>query len=275
MLFARPSSDARATALIACAALLLAASTRAQQPAPTVDLTPAPPIALPSAKMAGSLHVDSNSAVVWDLLDEERTLHVFTSVDGIVSLSTGRTLEHLEFQGHVTWDPQAPDGCVWMEAVLADADGVWYGYYHNEVVPAECPDSDKMEPRIGAARSRDRGRTWEDLGIVLSSLPGTSECDTRNLYFAGGVGDFTAVLDRDEHYVYLLFSQYVRDTEAQGVAAARLLWANRDQPVGAVEVSQGGLWLPANDATVPRDDGTIDVAWEYPIGTPLFPTHDS
>lgn len=75
--------------------------------------------------------------------------------------------------------------------------------------------------------------------------------------------------------MYLLFSQYVRDTEAQGVAAARLLWANRDQPVGAVEVSQGGLWLPANDATVPRDDGTIDVAWEYPIGTPLFPTHDS
>lgn len=274
MLFARPTF-AHATALIACAALLLAGSPRAQQPAPTAHLTPASPIVLPSADMAGSLHVDSNSAVVWDIVDDTLKIHAFTSVNGIVSLSTGPSLDHLEFQGEVSWDPQAPAGGVWMESVIADAGGVWYGYYHNEVAPAACPDIVKMEPRIGAARSVDRGRTWEDLGIILSSPPGTEECGTRNLYFAGGVGDFTAVLDRDEHYVYLLFSQYVRDAEAQGVVAARVLWANRDEPVGTVMVAREGLWLPARDVSAPREDGTSEIGWEYPVGTPLFPTEDS
>lgn len=275
MLFERPAWGTRATALIACAALLLAVSPHAQQPTPIAHLTPASPIVLPNAHMAGSLHVDSNSAVVWDLVDGEPTLHVMTSVNGIVSLSTGRALDHLELQGEVTWDPQAPAGGVWMESVIADAGGAWYGYYHNEVAPTACPDSEKMEPRIGAARSFDRGRTWEDLGTILSSPPGSEECGTRNTYFAGGVGDFTAVLDRDEHYVYLLFSQYVRDTEAQGVAAARLLWASRDAPVGSVMVAQEGLWLPARDVSVPREDGTSEIEWEYPVGAPLFPTQDS
>lgn len=275
MLFSRPGTGAHVIPLIACGLLLLADNTRGQRPTPIAHLTPASPIVLPSAHMAGSLHVDSNSAILWDLVDGEPTLHAFTSVNGIVSLSTGKALDDLEFQGEVTWDPVAPAGGVWMESVIADAQGVWYGYYHNEMPPTACPGSEKMAPRIGAARSFDRGRTWEDLGVILSSPAGAEECETRNRYFAGGVGDFTAVLDRGEHYVYLLLSQYVRDTDAQGVAVARLLWANRDEPVGSVTVAQQGVWLPARDVSVPREDGTSEIEWEYPVATPLFPTQDS
>ncbi|MEZ5288917.1 MAG: hypothetical protein R2712_29765 [Vicinamibacterales bacterium] len=163
-----------------------------------------------------------------------------------------------------------------MEAVVADAQGTWCGYYHNEIPSLLCGRPDRVQPRIGAARSTDQGRTWEDLGIVLEAPPGGEVCDTPNQYFVGGVGDLSVMLDPDGVTLYLFFSQYSRQAAEQGVAIGRLLWAARDQPVGRVEVWSGGAWLPA----VPQFGDTADAAptWTYPAGTPLVmpqhPWHD-
>ena len=108
-------------------------------------------------------------------------------------------------------------------------------------------------PRIGAARSRDNGATWEDLGIVLEAPPGWHECATTNQYFVGGVGDVSVLLDRESKDLYLYFSQYLEVPAAQGVALARLAWADRDAPAGKVTVFNDGAWLPAS--AVVSEDG--------------------
>ena len=59
----------------------------------------------------------------------------------------------------------------------------------------------------------------------------------------GGVGDVTAVLDRDAQDLYLYFSQYVRDPSAQGVAVARMAWADRDEQAGKRTIWNAGAWL--------------------------------
>src|SRR5260221_14434085 len=107
-----------------------------------------------------------------------------------------------------------------------------------------CEGVDKAFARIGAARSADQGATWTDLGIILDVPWDTFACDTRNAYFVGGVGDFTAVLDADRRDVYIYFSQYGREANQQGVGVARLPWADTDDPVGKVTVWNDGVWLP-------------------------------
>ena len=81
---------------------------------------------------------------------------------------------------------------------------------------------------------------------------------------------------------YIFFSQYPIQQSAQGVAVARLLWANRDHPVGRVTVWSDGAWLPSHFNRTPTMDvsGNVRRLWrEYPEGTPLWPTtlawHDS
>ena len=118
-------------------------------------------------------------------------------------------------------------------------------------------------PRIGAIRSADNGQTWEDLGIVLDAPPGSEACDSGNRFVLGGVGDVTAALDADGQDVYLYFSQYSRDGATQGVAVARLAWADRDQPVG-----QGGD-LERRRLAAGVENAAIDGGWAYPAGTPL------
>jgi len=58
-------------------------------------------------------------------------------------------------------------------------------------------------------------------------------CDTVNHYFAGGNGDFSVILDRKREYFYFLMSAY-GDFEEQGIAVARMSYADRDAPVGKV-----------------------------------------
>ena len=104
-----------------------------------------------------------------------------------------------------------------MEAVIPDVDGAWYGYYHNEWPAEVCDDAQRTMPRIGAARSRDFGATWEDLGIILEAPPGWHDCGSANRYFVGGVGDFSVMLDHEAQYLYFFFSQYASRESAQGV----------------------------------------------------------
>ncbi len=113
-----------------------------------------------------------------------------------------------------------------MEAIIKDADGTWYGYYHNENLANMCRGTDKVIPRIGAARSHDRGATWEPLGVVLEAPFRTYTCTTDNPYFVGGVGDFSVQLDPESRDLYFFHSLYLRDVSSQGVAVARLAWAD-------------------------------------------------
>ena len=167
-----------------------------------------------------------------------------------------------------------PGHGVWMESLLADDTGTWYGYYHHERPADECGRPDRQLPRIGAARSSDQGRTWEDLGIVLDAPDGSAQCGSGNRFVLGGVGDVSALLDANKQDVYLFFSQYSGGAERQGVAVARLAWSDRDAPAGKASVFNDGAWLPAmwTESAPPG-------SWSFPPGTPLEraarPFHDS
>jgi hypothetical protein len=216
-----------------------------------VGLVPAEPLELTGA-------VDSNSPAVWDLVGGQPTMVVLTSFGGRTSRALGN-LEALTPPMPVRLRPW-PGGGVWFEAIVAAPDGTWYGYYHNERVATMCGDSTtKVVPRIGAARSKDRGATWLDLGVILEAPDSTLVCNTNNHYFAGGVGDLSVALDRSGQFLYLFFSQYGREAADQGVAIARMVWANRDKPSGKLDVWSNGVWLPLHGSKVTD-------------ATPIFPT---
>jgi hypothetical protein len=156
-----------------------------------------------------------------------------------------------------------------MESVIRDSVGTWYGFYHNEnTADIVCGQQEKTYPRVGMARSTDQGANWTDLGIIIEAAPETFACDTSNLYFVGGVGDVTAMLDRDQRDVYIYFSQYGREKEDQGIAVARVPWADLDEPVGKVTIWNDGVWLPP---TLIEDDNGL-LHWEYPHATAIYPT---
>jgi hypothetical protein len=253
-------------ALLVCAVIAtMSFPTRAQRRlVPTAVLTPSTTARLPG-------EVDSNSPAVWDLVRGRPLLHVFTS-GGQPHLSIGVSVGSL-LRGPVPVRiPNRPgqDG-IWIEAVIPDDGGTWYGYYHNEISAPVCDRTDLALPRIGAVRSSDQGRTWTDLGIILEAPPGWLDCDTPNKYFVGGVGDFGVMLDQNSIYLYLFFSQYSTVPSAQGVAVARMPWATRDEPVGRASVWAGRVWLPAQSVSAQAPDGTTTTSWIYPAGTPLVP----
>ncbi len=236
----------------------------------TATLVPAPPL-----RFRGE--ADSNSPAVWELVNGRPTLFVLTSINGHPSLSRGPHVLFLTDAGPVAFVDAAPPGGTWMEAVVRADDGVWYGYYHNEVEDMVCPGSGKVIPRIGGARSTDFGRTWEDLGIVLEAPPDTERCDTSNKYFVGGVGDFSAQLDHDQQYLYFFFTQYPDLRRTQGVAVARMVWADRDAPEGAVSVWKQGSWLPpTREPLIDADSGEVAAErWVHEAATPIYRTYGS
>lgn len=129
----------------------------------------------------------------------------------------------------------------WIECTILAKDGTLYGWYHHE--PAGlCPGTTLTAPIIGAIRSTDDGKTWQDLGYVLTAPEGTLRCDAQNGYFAGGHGDFCVVLEPEERYLYFFFGNYAGKTEEQGVAVARMEWVQRDKPVGKVWKWCNGGW---------------------------------
>ena len=203
--------------------LVLDAQNGAQPPI-RVELSSAPLLRLPGA-------VDSNSPAVWEQVDGWNLLFVMTSINGQPSTASGRAFSSLGQPRVATVEPW-PGGGVWMEAIVKDDDGTWYGYYHNENRANMCRGTDKVIPRIGAARSRDLGATWEPLGVILEAPPRTYDCTTDNEYFVGGVGDFSVQLDARSQDLYFFYSLYLREASAQGVGVARLAWADRDDPSG-------------------------------------------
>jgi hypothetical protein len=267
--------NARLTAAAVVAAALLLSNTSptgfpeaAAAPTPRATLTAALPLALPGS-------VDSNSPLVWDLDQGQRRLFVMTSHSGEPSISSGASLDRLGSSTEVTLLPHPGHG-VWMEAVVSDDVETWYGYYHNEWPATACGRDDRFVPRIGAAMSRDRGQSWQDLGIVLQATQSTTACDSNNRYVIGGVGDLSVMLDADKKYLYIFYSQYQRQRESQGVAVARLLWADRDRPAGRIAIWRNATWEPNAgrrelSALLP---GSMRrrLEWTYPAATPLVAT---
>ena len=242
----------------------------AAAPIPRTTLSPAASITLPGA-------VDSNSPIVWDIDDGEHRMFVMTSYDGVPRVSSGPALGRLSAAADVTMTPHPGYG-VWMEAVVFDDVETWYGFYHNEWPATRCGREDRMVSRIGAARSIDRGRTWRDLGAVIQSPQSATACQSNNRYIIGGVGDLSVMLDPNRQYLYFFFSQYQQQRDAQGVAVARMLWADRDLPAGRLELWRDGIWEPeaGRREFVPSLPGMMRrrPEWTYPAGTPLVaPTY--
>lgn len=232
---------------------------------PRVALIPAPTITLPGG-------VDSNSPVLWDLEDGQRKMFVLTSHSGIPSVSSGSEVSRLGATAEVRLTPHPGYG-VWFEAVVSDEVETWYGYYHNEWPATRCGREDRAVPRIGAAKSTDRGRTWTDLGPVIQAWQSSTACESPNRWVIGGVGDLSVQLDPAKQYLYFFYSQYHRDVRAQGVAVARIRWADRDRPGGRLELWRGGIWeaeagrrtlLPGLPGAERRR-----LEWVYPAATPL------
>ena len=260
-----------ASTLIAVVGLLETAphATQAVTPAasstPRVALVPAPTITLPGA-------VDSNSPVIWDIEDGERKMFVMTSHSGVPSVSSGNEISRLGATTDVALTPHPGYG-VWFEAVVTDDVETWYGYYHNEWPATRCGREDRAVPRIGAAKSTDRGRTWTDLGPVIQAWHSSTACESPNRYVIGGVGDLSVQLDPAKQYLYFFYSQYQRDARSQGVAVARMQWADRDRPGGRIELWRGGIWEPeaGRRTFLPGLPGAERrrLEWVYPAATPL------
>jgi hypothetical protein len=242
---------------------VVAQSDHAAATRPRVELVSAPLLRL-------SGEVDSNSPVVWDRVGGRNLLFVTTSFAGQPSTATGRELRLLGRPTPVSVEPW-PGGGIWIEAIVADVDGSWYGYYHNEVPAQACRTEQKVIPRIGAMRSDDRGLTWQPLGVILEAPPRTYECASPNRYFVGGVGDFSVQLDPESENLYFFYSEYLRSESLQGVAVARLAWADRDNPGGKIMVWRTHTWLPANEVMF----GHGAQRWIYPPAVPIFPAVDS
>jgi hypothetical protein len=207
---------------------------------------------------------DCNSPAHWD----GETLYLFNSA-GHPWRSAGSDLQHLN-QSYIRCAyHNEVNGGRWIECTWKAEDGVLYGWYHNEPTGL-CPGTGLTAPKIGAVRSTDNGATWQDLGIILEARPNTLRCDTKNHYFAGGNGDFSIIPDARREYVYFFISTYAGDVSEQGVAVARMRYADRDQPVGRVwkwhrsgwsEPGVGGRVTPIFPATTDWNHADADAFW--------------
>jgi hypothetical protein len=96
-------------------------------------------------------------------------------------------------------------------------------------------------PQIGAAVSYDGGKSFYDMGVVLTT-DGAMDCRSQNGFFAGGNGDLSVILDQKKEYFYFFFTNYAGPVENQGVVAARLPFASRWSQAGAIRKYYQGNW---------------------------------
>jgi hypothetical protein len=206
---------------------------------PLVTVQPAPLVQFRGGNSSGPGVIgdtDCNSPAHW----EGSTLYLFNSA-GHPWRSSGPGVFQLDADYIRCEFNDQTNGGRWIECTWKQPGGWLYGWYHFE--PAGLISGKPLTaPRIGAARSRNNGATWENLGVVLEAPPNTLNRDTRNFYFAGGNGDFCALLDRQERFLYFFISTYAGSVQSQGIAMARMAWADRDHPVGRVCKWHNGAW---------------------------------
>jgi hypothetical protein len=179
------------------------------------ELRPARPIRLPGVS-------DSNSPAHW----RDGKIHIFQSMSlPLLTVGTRQT-DSLKARAITLNSKHLP---LWIEATWVDQDGTLYAWYHHE----QWLCSPLAVPKIGALVSYDGGYSFTDLGIILETGY-SSDCRAGNGFFAGGHGDFTVLLDRWNQYFYFYFTNYSGPLSSQGVAVARMAYADRRQPAGRV-----------------------------------------
>ncbi|MCS7025362.1 MAG: hypothetical protein NZV14_11220 [Bryobacteraceae bacterium] len=192
-----------------------------------VEVRNAPTLAMPTP-------VDSNSPAFW--LDGQ--LMILNSA-GVALLTSGRDQFYFEGDTEAVEFETSKHQPFWIEAAHLDQAGTLWAWYHHE--PRDVCPSGLTAPVIGAMYSTDGGQTFYDLGIVLESGDRVN-CSAQNGFFAGGHGDFSVILDREQKYFYFLFTNYAGDPKGQGVAIARMAYEDRHNPVGAVYKYYEGEW---------------------------------
>jgi len=219
-------------------------------------------IVQPASKVELPKVIDGNTAAMW----ADGELHIFHST-GVPTRSRGQDQFRLAGTESVNFD-SSDHKPVWFEAVWRDEDGTLFLWYHNEP-GGVCKGNDLTAPRIGAAVSYDNGKTVQDLGLVLESGDAVN-CDAKNGFFGGGHGDFSVIPDRERKFFYFLFTNYGGALEEQGVAIARMPFADRLQPGSAVkkyhqgawdEPGRGGQMTPIFPASVAWQESNSDSHW--------------
>jgi hypothetical protein len=206
--------------------------------------------------------VDSNSPAFW-VNGELRIFNTYTST----LLSRG--VDQFLVNPARTLSPQVDSlehFPMWIESVYWEPSrNRLYAWYHHE--PGVCPGL--TAPKIGALVSRDGGRTFQDLGIILDD-GNPPNCNAKNGYFASGHGDFSVIVDREREYIYFLFGAYGGTAAEQGVSIARMPFEDRDDPTGKAvkfyngdwsEPGLGGKVTPFLPATVGWESEKTDSFW--------------
>ena len=187
--------------------------------------------------------VDCNSSAHW----HDGKMYLFNS-SGLPVRSEGPDQFQLGQTRAVAFDHHERHSR-WIEASWMDEEGILYAWYHHEprgICEAKeyHPESQTHKltaPKIGALRSENNGASFVDLGVILEAPPEV-DCGAENGFFAGGNGDFSVMLDRGGKFLYFLFGSYSVDVSQQGVAVARMAYADRDKPVGKIWKYREGTW---------------------------------
>jgi hypothetical protein len=218
--------------------------------AQSAQLIQVDPVVMPAS-------ADSNSPGFWQS-GQFRLLN--STVKGPI-LGSGPSQFALGSPQKVLMNPIYP-WAYWMESVWQDPDGLIYGWYHQEFGP--CPaGNDLAVPRIGAAISYDGGDTFLDMGSIITSGE-LADCNSQNGFTAGGVGDFSVILDQQQKYFYFLYSSYSGRLENEGICIARMPYASRMFPNGAVQKYYRGAWT--EPGMQGRDSAIFPatVSWQLP-----------
>jgi hypothetical protein len=181
-----------------------------------VTLRPAPPLALHGSHC---WRTDGNSPV---LSDNDGAIVFFSHYRPRGHTLRRRARHGLAFAEapvcvELLDDPDPQTG-KWIEAVWDDPSGPLRGWYHAEEL-APCSRT-LYVTHIGEAVSEDRGLHWHCVGELLRAP--SLDCSWRNGFFAGGYGDLCVLPDGKGEHLYLFFTSYHTDEQAQGIAVARL-----------------------------------------------------
>jgi hypothetical protein len=218
--------------------------------AQSVRLIQVDPVVMPAP-------VDSNSPGFW----QGGEFRLFNSTFKGPILGSGPNQFALDSTQKVLMNPIYP-WSYWMESVWQDPDGLVYGWYHQEFGP--CPaGNDLAVPRIGAAISYDGGNTFLDMGSIITSGE-VADCDSQNGFSAGGVGDFSVILDQQHQYFYFLYSSYAGRLENEGICIARMPYAGRLFPNGAVQKYYRGAWTEPGMQGRESAIFPATVSWQHP-----------
>ncbi len=206
---------------------------------PTFVLHPAPFIRMPGLKEYRYLHaIDCNSPLHWD----GDTLYLFNSFLHPFRTS-GPDLLHQANQTRVHLGDFDDLLDMWIEATFKDNDGTLYGAFHHEPDGVCFSDTHlPTAPKIGWLKSEDNGKNWKDLGFVIMASPCAINCKTESPWDAGGTGDFVFLPDSQKKFFYFYGTSYDPRFEEQGIWAARMAYADRNNPAGKVLKWHRGGW---------------------------------